>query len=135
MSTYQLATLFPFGRAGYDVVRTLRNPSQAPRYLAGIPLREFSGLRDKIVRDRMIRDTSPLLEAAFSGGSGLTEKEVIASFEGQGREATEARASLRVGLEKGYIQRSLERTSSGRAYIYTFDADGKSRPHGLSYCV
>tara|TARA_R110000868_G_scaffold200796_2_gene448355 strand:+ start:10455 stop:20156 length:9702 start_codon:yes stop_codon:yes gene_type:complete len=127
MSTYQLATLFPFGRIGYDVVRTLQNPNEAARYLAGIPLREFAGLRDDIMRNRMARETGPVLEEAFRGGSGLTEKEVIGAFEGQGREALEARAALRTGLEKGYVQRSLEKTSTGRAYVYTFDRNGVSQ--------
>lgn len=124
MANYQLATLFPFGRMGYDVNRALNDPANAHRYLAGVPLREFAGLRDKIERGKSVVQTAPVLEEAFANYSGgATEREVVGFFTSQGLEDTDARVALKEALDQGIVSRSLEKTSTGRAYVYQMHGD------------
>lgn len=129
MATYHISTLFPFGRMGYDVARSLSNPLHAPRYLAGIPLREFAGAREKIIRERTYSEVSPIMEQAFQQGD-MTERQMIEYFESQGRTDTEARMALRESLDRGSVSRSMQRTANGRAYVYRFDGEGAQRLPG-----
>ena len=125
MADYQLSVLFPFGRMGHDVLRSINDPANSPRYLAGIPLREFAGLRDKYVRGQTLDRVAPVLDEAFTAFSGaMTERNAVEYFVEQGYEETEARLALKASLDRGTVSRSLEKTATGRAYVYVPGGDG-----------
>lgn len=117
ISRYPLVVMFPFGRMANDVYRSLEDPTQAPKYLLGLPLRDFKNRKDTIVRANKLRESAHILVREAIDGASL--KEIITAYENEGYGPTQARQAVNDGIKYGLISREMR----GNAYRYYTTAD------------